>query len=233
MNLIAFPILDDNLRESRKTTRIGQFGISIALPQPMKWSEAAHAGPGTRPQSAKQIFSGNFLAFFVANRAGRAYTHRITAFIVTRAGSIFWVPMIRFCWKPWVLAVALGGLLWLPAPVRATCGDYVVMEGESSGSHQVKKSPRSTETPCSQSRSRNSNDSSPSEPCRGPGCSGRGQTPVMPVSVSPQRTNPDQAYSLFDPPQTMLPGRQSLALRENQLVANPPPNSLFRPPRPI
>jgi hypothetical protein len=139
--------------------------------------------------------------------------------------------MRRFGVKPWVLLLAGFGLLWLPAPVRAECGDYVTTESDShSTAHPDKKQTRPVQTPCSRSHPSDPGAPRPDQPCRGPNCSGS-PAPAMPLTVSPQRINPEQALSILDLMATSGADGHRLSVPQDSLPSTPLTSILFRPPR--
>src|ERR1051326_1963225 len=109
--------------------------------------------------------------------------------------------MRHFRIKPWILLSVGCGLLWLPAPVQASCGDYVTMKSPGTkDSHDSKQTSHQTQSTSSK------RDLPTEKPCPGPGCSEH-QLPLVPVSVAPQQINPDKALSLLELSLTE-PGRQ-------------------------
>ena len=115
-----------------------------------------------------------------------------------------------------VVLPLLAGMLAAPATARATCGDYVLLDGRPVPPHSSEAPPAPPPQP---------------RPCSGPLCSRPTPLPLTPVSAAPVPVE-DRCYP---PPPSLLADSRAVA-RILELSCPKPAHgsvAVFRPPRPF
>jgi hypothetical protein len=130
--------------------------------------------------------------------------------------------MLAGNWRPAPLRLAAllalaAGCFCAPSTLRASCGDYVILDPVQSAQRTPANTPPTPALP------------QPHEPCHGPLCSGGSLPPLAPISVAPD--TPEQWCDLIQRPVAAAPYGFNSISSVNQRAHRASRPVVYHPPR--
>ncbi len=159
---------------------------------------------------AVRTVGGQFVSF---PAVGTGYSGQMSTSVVRR-----WVRCVAAWAWPLVACVLLA-----PASARASCGDYVIVNGRQpnlAGHHGAMAA----------EPGRSEHGPGPAQPCSGPTCSARPQAPLSPIPSYPPPSS--QEWGTISEPLVLLPPTPTARLAGDPLLLTSiGKRAIFHPPR--